>query len=101
MGKIVESRQSVSKEVKASGEVKSTEFEQKSIGSYKFSEDPTMVECSLGMTVNLGNYEFLRVDVGLNYPCNKDEIDATYEKVFSIVGAELFKRVEEARSTLK
>lgn len=101
MGKIVESRLSVSKEIKSGGEVMSSEFDQKHIDAHKFDEDPTMVTCGLGMTVSLGNYEFLRVDVGLNYPCKKDEIDATYEKVFTLVGAELFKRVEEARSTIK
>ncbi len=52
------------------------------------------------MTISLGNYEFLRVDAGVTIPCEKDKIEETYEEAFSLAGAELFKRVDEAKKTL-
>ena len=61
-----------------------------------------MKACSkLGMTVSLGNYEFLRVDAGVSIPCEKDGIKAAHEEAFLIVGSELYKRVEEAKKTVK
>lgn len=45
----------------------------------------------LGTTKNLGNYESLRVDVSLFYPCEpkKKAMDKTYKKVFNWVDNKL------------
>lgn len=45
----------------------------------------------LGTTKNLGNYESLRVDVSLFYPCEpkKKAMEKTYKKVFAWVDNKL------------
>ena len=52
------------------------------------------------MTISLGNYEFLRVDAGVSYPCSKHNIKEGYEEAFALAGEELFKRVAEAKQSL-
>jgi len=49
------------------------------------------VGVKLGTTKNLGNYESLRVDVSLFYPCepNKKKMDKTFKKVFKWVDDKL------------
>ena len=37
------------------------------------------VEITVGITVNVGNYEFVRVDVGLSASADKDGFDDTVE----------------------
>lgn len=38
-----------------------------------------VVHFKAGMTRNLGDFEFARVDVGIEYPCDPDKIDETLE----------------------
>lgn len=49
------------------------------------------VGVKLGTTKNLGNYESLRVDVSLFYPCepNKDAMDKAFKKAFKWVDKKL------------
>lgn len=49
------------------------------------------VGVKLGTTKNLGNYESLRVDVSLFYPCepNKKDMDKTFKKAFKWVDKKL------------
>jgi len=45
----------------------------------KFESPPCNVGFSLGMTLNLGNYESVKVSVSLNVPCQHAEIDEIFE----------------------
>lgn len=66
----------------------------------KFETEPAEVEAKLGMTVNLGNYESLRVDVGVKIPCYKEEIANAHILAFQIVEKELFNKVKEVKGAL-
>jgi hypothetical protein len=65
-----------------------------------FETTPAEVEAKMGLTINLGNYESLRVDVGVKMPCYKEEIEKAQALAFEIVERELFAKVKEAKSTL-
>lgn len=41
----------------------------------KFLVEPAYVRVNAGVTVNMGNYQSLRVDVSLSVPCYAEEID--------------------------
>ena len=99
-GKIIGKKMFIETEYRKSGETVSTNFEEKQLGGVIVSNKHCDIDAKLGMTISLGNYEFLRVDAGVTIPCEKDQIKATYEEAFVLVGEELFKRVEEAKRTL-
>lgn len=98
--KSVESKLFIETQNRKGGKVVSEEFEEKAVDTRVFDEEPAMVEAKIGMTISLGNYEFLRVDAGVTMPCNKERIRETHEEAFTLAGEELFKRVEEAKKTL-
>jgi len=62
-----------------------------------FETEPAYVKASMGMTINLGNYESLRIDAGVTIPCYKEEIAQAHEQAYQIVMTELFSRVAEAK----
>ena len=58
------------------------------------SEFPEGVEVahvgvSAGMTVNLGNFESLRIDCTVRLPCLPEDIDATYEVAAEFVSTKI------------
>lgn len=57
----------------------------------QFLTQPAMVGVHLGRTINMGDYESTRVDVVVNVPAYKEEIDEAYK--FAYAWAE--KRIEE------
>jgi hypothetical protein len=65
-----------------------------------FATTPAEVEAKMGLTVNLGNYESLRVDVGVKLPCYKEEIDQAQMVAFEMVERTLFEKVKEAKQSL-
>ena len=59
------------------------------------------VNVSLGMTLNLGNFQSLRIEVGLEDEKRNNENTAeTFERVYKFVEDKLAEKVEEARDTL-
>ena len=55
------------------------------------------VTVMLGSTLNMGQYESLKVQVGLTYPCkaSKATVDKAFEGVFNTVNKQMRKRVKE------
>ncbi len=47
------------------------------------------VKFSLGKTINTGNYENVKIEVGVEMTCEEDEVDATYKRVRSFVNKRL------------
>ena len=41
---------------------------------------PATVRVGVGMTINTGNFESLRLDVSVSLPCLPEEVDAAYEE---------------------
>ena len=54
----------------------------------------------MGLTINLGNYESLRIDVGVKMPCYKEEIEKAKVLAFQLVEKELFAKVREVKGSL-
>ena len=52
---------------------------EETIAVHKFQTEPAAVNLSFGLTLNLGNYESARLDVGGKFPCYKEEWDDTFE----------------------
>ncbi len=65
-----------------------------------FETTPAEVEAKMGLTINLGNYESLRVDVGVKMPCYKEEIEKAHVLAFQLVEKELFAKVREVKESL-
>jgi len=55
------------------------------------------VSVSLGSTLNMGDFESLRIQVGLTYPCKPEmkEVERTFEIVFKKVEGTLKKKIKE------
>lgn len=43
-----------------------------------FQDDPCKVLVKVGATLNMGDYNSVRLDVGLSVPCNHAEIDEVF-----------------------
>ena len=54
------------------------------------------VSVLLGSTLNMGDYESLKVQVGLTFPCkaNQTTVNKTFESVFKTVNKQLAKRIK-------
>ena len=48
---------------------------------YEGDGPPAEANMALGLTLNLGNYESARVDIGGNVPCPADEMSACHDKL--------------------
>lgn len=104
MEKIVTKGKSfVETEHRVSGESMGIEYEEKHLEEEIVVDRDKMAEVQgkIGMTISLGNYEFLRVDSGVTLPCEKSKLKQAQEEAFDLAGEELFKRIEEAKNTLK
>ncbi len=55
------------------------------------AQRPAVVRFGLSKTINMGNYESMRVHVELEMPCvpNQDAIDSTYELAMEWVDGKL------------
>ena len=63
------------------------------------SEDNTKVNVALGYTLNLGNFQSLRIDLGVEDSKRDGETTSeAFERVYSFVEAKLSEKVAEAQS---
>ena len=60
-----------------------------------FETDPAFVRVSAGMTVNLGDYESLRVDVAVTMPCYAEMVDETQQEIGAWVQDRLQNEIDE------
>lgn len=87
----------VSIEYLTSGKVQHTKVGSKKIGETEvFMDNQAEASVEIGLTKNLGNYESLRVTVGVRLPCVSDELPATLDRGKNIVEAHLHRFVNEA-----
>jgi hypothetical protein len=45
---------------------------------HKFLAPPAKVSCGMGLTINMGNYESARIDVVVEVPCYREEVEEAY-----------------------
>lgn len=64
--------------------------------------DQTKVSVTLGYTLNLGNFQSLRVDLGCTDSLRSDEdMDAAMQRVYKFIEDQLTEKIEEAKKELE
>jgi hypothetical protein len=63
--------------------------------------NPTRVRVSLKFVKNLGNYESIHVDVGIeDFVREKETVDSAFERVYSYVEKKLVEKVQDIEADL-
>jgi len=66
---------------------------------YKMENEDTKVSVTLGYTLNLGNFQSLRIDLGVVDSRNNGEnINQAFERVYKFVEDKLTEKIQEAQS---
>lgn len=63
----------------------------------KSGQNGSKVIYSVGVTLNIGNYESVRMQVGLERSCLEEDEDKVFEKVFNKVEKLAKKKIEQFR----
>lgn len=64
--------------------------------------DKTEVSVALGYTLNLGNFQSLRIDLGVkDWTRNNETVDQAMERIYSFVEQKLITKIEESERELK
>lgn len=74
------------------------EEEQHAVGSPKrFSPErpPAYVRISAGLTLNLGNFESLRIDCAVELPCLPEDLESAYEEASDFVQEKIAQEEEK------
>jgi len=62
----------------------------------------TVVKVSLGWTANMGNFQSLRVDIGLeDFVREGEHVDTAVNRVYSYVENKLIEKLEETKKELE
>jgi hypothetical protein len=65
---------------------------------YKMENEDTKVSVTLGYTLNLGNFQSLRLDLGVvDARRNGENIDQAFERVYKFVEDKLTDKIKEAQ----
>ena len=82
----VKSEEGVTMEVKPKG------------GVNIMAKKDSSLSMKLGLTLNLGNYESARIDVGATVPTPEGEMDEKYDEMKEYLSGKLNKEIEEIRN---
>ena len=66
----------------------------------EFEVEPARVRCGLGLTLNLGNFESLRIECGVDIPCYVEEIPEAQKFCYKTAENELSRIKSEAQKNL-
>ena len=65
---------------------------------YKMENEETKVSVTLGYTLNLGNFQSLRLDLGVvDSSRNGETVDQSFERVYKFVEDKLTDKIREAQ----
>ena len=68
---------------------------------YEMENEDTKVSVTLGYTLNLGNFQSLRLDLGVvDSRHNGENINQTFERVYKFVEDKLTEKINEAKSEI-
>ena len=71
------------------------------IKGYRMNNEETKVSVTLGYTLNLGNFQSLRLDLGVvENRKNGETIDQAFERVYKFVEDKLTSKINEAKSEI-
>jgi hypothetical protein len=96
-GKTINGLIYVSRQYKTVGEEEHEETDEDIIEVHEFKTEPARVNLKYGLTMNMGNYESVRVDVGVDIPCYIEEIDEAYKKAQDFV----IKKINQEKAEVK
>jgi len=82
---------------RGSGTIQKETSEEGTLEVHKFVTDPARVNVDFGFTVNMGNYEFVRIDVGISVPCYKEEADEAYEHAKEWASSRVKEEIADAK----
>jgi hypothetical protein len=69
--------------------------------SYVVTNEPTKINVTLGYTLNLGNFQSLRLDLGIVDSKRDGETTAeAFERVYKFVEDKLTEKIQEAKSEI-
>ena len=69
---------------------------------YEMENSDTVIKVTLGYTLNLGNFQSLRVDLGIEDSRRDGEnINEAFERVYSFVEDKLAEKVKEASAEIQ
>jgi hypothetical protein len=64
--------------------------------------EKTNVTVNLGYTLNLGNFQSLRVDLGCtDYVRDSEDVDAAMTRVYDFVEGKVMQKIEEAKREME
>jgi hypothetical protein len=67
----------------------------------KMENEDTKVSVTLGYTLNLGNFQSLRLDLGIvDSRRNGETVDQAFERVYKFVEDKLTEKINEAKSEI-
>lgn len=91
----------VTTEQRANGVTTSSDQRQVTLGLSKVEGPAVEVGVSLGRTVSLGNFEFVRIDVSVRVPCPADDAAANqmFERAVAWAGERLTREVQKVAPT--
>ena len=76
-------------------------YEMESNSNYVVTNEPTKVSVTLGYTLNLGNFQSLRLDLGIIDSKREGEsTDQAFERVYKFVEDKLTEKITEAKSEI-
>jgi hypothetical protein len=68
---------------------------------YEMENEDTKVSVTLGYTLNLGNFQSLRLDLGIvDSRRNGETADQAFERVYKFVEDKLTEKINEAKSEI-
>jgi hypothetical protein len=68
---------------------------------YEMENEDTKVSVTLGYTLNLGNFQSLRLDLGIvDSRRNGENVDQAFERVYKFVEDKLTDKINEAKAEI-
>jgi len=66
---------------------------------YEMENEQTRVKVALGYTLNLGNFQSLRIDIGIDEDRREGEsVSEAFERVYEFVEKKLIEKINEAKA---
>jgi hypothetical protein len=81
------------------GKISSQNGDEGSIAVHRFDTTPAEVGITKSVTLNLGNYEFARIDVTCRVPAYIEELDEGYRFADAFVEAKIKYEIERVRGS--
>lgn len=96
-GTTVATQAFISTQFKDNGVEGNLDGKDETIAVHQFVTTPAEVRVELGLTLNLGNYESARLNVGVVVPCYKEETDAAFKYAKNWVSERVAAEVKDIR----